>query len=149
MEFRTLPQEATNENFKMLAKALSGDMSFSLSRTTATPLVSECAAGDMEYEIEIGLVTAAGELHSWYNGPVFLAIADNDDTGAATINPAAGEHEMTDGKLTVTVTLPKAVWTATKAATLTVSDPATAGTGICGWVVANATFVATVTADPE
>jgi type IV secretory pathway TrbD component len=56
---------------------------------------------------------------------------------------------MTNGQLTVTVTLPKAVWTATKKATLTVSDPATAGTGICGWVVANKTFVATVTADPE
>jgi hypothetical protein len=45
------------------------------------------------------------------------------------------------------VTLPKAVWTAGNTATLTVSDPVAAGTGICGWAVADKTFVATVTAD--
>ena len=149
MEFRTLSHETTNENFKMLAKAMSGDMEFSLSQSTATPLVSECTAGDVEYDITISLVTAAGELHSWYNGEVLLAIADNDDTGVAAIDPAAGEHVMTNGVLTVKVTLPKAVWTALKTATLTVSDPATAGTGICGWVVANKTFVASITADPQ
>lgn len=148
MEFRTLPHEITNENFKILAKAMSGDMAFSLSQTTATPLVSECTAGDVVYDVTISLVTAAGELHSWYNGEVLLAIEDNDGTGAATISPAAGERAMTNGQLTVTVTLPKAVWTATRAATLTVSDPATAGTGICGWAVADKTFVATITADP-
>jgi hypothetical protein len=147
MEFRTLPHEITNENFKMLAKAMSGDMVFSLSQTTATPLVSECTAGDVVYDITISLVTAAGELHSWYNGEVLLAIEDNNGTLVAAISPAAGEHKMTNGQLTVTVTLPKAVWTAGNTATLTVSDPVAAGTGICGWAVADKTFVATVTAD--
>jgi hypothetical protein len=46
--------------------------------------------------------------------------------------------------LEVDVTLAKGAWTAGSTATLTVSDPVTAGTGVTGWAVADATFVATV-----
>lgn len=147
MEFRTLVHEDINENFKMLTKAMSGDMKFTLSQTTAAaPTVAAVTAGDVVFNIGIKLETAAGELHSWYNGKVLLAIADDDSTGVASILPIAGEHAMVNGELSVAVTLPKAVWTAGKKATLTVSDPATAGTGIMGWAVADATFVATVQA---
>ena len=146
MEFRTLENAALNDNFGLLAKAMSGDMKFSLSQTTAAPTVAECTAAAQVYNITISLTTAAGELHSWYNGKVLLAIADNDDTGTASIDPAAGERAMTNGVLEVEVTMSKAVWTANKTATLTVSDLATAGTGILGFVVADATFVATVKA---
>ena len=146
MEFRTLENAALNDNFGLMAKAMSGDMKFSLSQTTAAPTVAECTAAAQVYNITISLTTAAGELHSWYNGKVLLAIADNDDTGTASIDPAAGERAMTNGVLEVEVTMSKAVWTANKTATLTVSDLATAGTGILGFVVADATFVATVKA---
>lgn len=132
--------------FSLLQKAMSGDMVFKLSQTTAAPKVADLAAKDAVYNIVIRLESAAGDLHDWYNGKVLLAISDNDSTGEATITPAAGEHNMVNGVLMVEVRMPKAVWTAGKAATLTVSDPATAGTGINGWAVANATFVATVTA---
>lgn len=146
MEFRTLENAALNDNFGLMAKAMSGDMKFSLSQTTAAPTVAECTAAAQVYNIVISLTTAAGELHSWYNGKVLLAIADTDDTGVASIDPAAGERAMTNGVLEVAVTMSKAVWTANKTATLTVSDLATAGTGILGFVVADATFVATVKA---
>ena len=146
MKFRTLENAALNDNFGLLAKAMSGDMVFSLSQTTASPTVAECAAAAQVYNITISLTTAAGELHSWYNGKVLLAIKDDDGTGTATISPAAGEHAMTNGVLEVEVTMDKAEWTAGKKATLTVSDLATAGTGILGFVVADATFVATVKA---
>lgn len=132
--------------FSLLQKAMSGDMVFKLSQTTAAPKVADLAAEDAVYNIVIRLESAAGDLHDWYNGKVLLAISDNDSTGAATITPAAGEHNMVNGVLMVEVRMPKAVWTAGQVATLTVSDPATAGTGINGWAVANATFVATVTA---
>lgn len=144
MRFRDLDREDLNDNFAMLAKGMSGNMVFSLSRTTAAPTVAAVTANDQVYPITVSLVDSDGNLHSWYNGPVLLAIADNDSTGVATISPAAGERNMTNGQLVVTVTLGKAVWTASKIATLTVSDPATAGTGICGWVVADKTFVATI-----
>lgn len=146
MEFRTLPHETVNENFKMLAKGMSGDMVFKLSQTTAAPTAAQCAAADQVYDIGIRLESATGELHSWYNGKVLIAIADDDSTGVATISPAGGEVAMTNGQLTVTVTLPKAVWTASKKATFTVSGLATAGTGIGGFTMTAKTFVATVAA---
>ena len=146
MKFRTLENAALNDNFGLMAKAMSGDMKFSLSQTTAAPTVAECKAAAQVYNIVISLTTAAGELHSWYNGKVLLAIEDNDGTGVASIDPAAGEHAMTNGVLEVEVTLSKAAWTANSTATLTVSDLATAGTGILGFVVADATFVAKVKA---
>lgn len=146
MEFRTLENAALNDNFGLMAKAMSGDMVFSLSQTTAAPKAAECAAAAQVYTIAISLTTAAGELHSWYNGKVLLAIEDDDDIGAASIDPAAGERAMTNGVLEVEVTMSKAAWTAGKKATLTVSDLATAGTGILGFVVADKTFVATVAA---
>lgn len=147
-----MPHAETNENFAIMARymeevrdALAGDRVISLSRTTATPLVSELGAGDVVYSITISLKNAAGKLLDWYNGKIKLAIADDDSTGAATIDPAAGEHNMVGGQLVVDVTMPTAVWTAGKKATLTVSAPTTATNAIITGV-ANATFVATVTA---
>ena len=128
----------------MVTKALSGDMVFKCTPATAAPSAAAAAAGDIVYKVKVTLENAAGKVHDWYNGPVLLAISDDDSTGNATISPAAGERNMTNGELEVTVTLPKAAWTASKAVTLTVADPATAGTGICGWAVADKTFVATL-----
>ena len=71
MKFRTLENAALNDNFGLLAKAMSGDMVFSLSQTTASPTVAECTAAAQVYNITVSLTTAAGELHSWYNGKVF------------------------------------------------------------------------------
>ena len=128
----------------MVTKALSGDMVFKCTPATAAPSAAAAALGDIVYKVKVTLENAAGEVHDWYNGPVLLAIATNDSTGVPTISPAAGEHNMTNGELEVTVTLPKAEWTATKTVTLTVSDLEAAGTGICGWTVASKTFVATL-----
>ena len=152
--FNEMPHEDLNQNFDMinagsppldlLVKAMGGDMVFKCTPATAAPSAAAAALADIAYTVTVTLESAAGEVHSWYNGPVLLAIADDDSTGNATISPAAGERNMTNGELEVTVTLPKAAWTAGKAVTLTVADPATAGTGICGWAVANKTFVATL-----
>jgi hypothetical protein len=152
--FNEMPHEDLNQNFDMinagspplnlLVKAMGGDMVFKCTPETAAPSAAAAAAADVEYTVTVTLETADGEVHSWYNGPVKVAISDDDSTGNATISPAAGERNMTDGSLDVVVTLPKAAWTAGSAVTLTVSDPETAGTGICGWAVADETFVATL-----
>lgn len=136
-----------NETFTALMKGLAGDYKIKCTPDKATPLVSELKAGKVSFAVDVSLESNDGEIHSWYNGPVKIAIAE-DDTGAgceATINPEAGAQMMTNGHLTVTVTMAKATWTATKKATLTVSDPDNTGFG--GWTAADATFVATVTAD--
>lgn len=132
-------------NDAMFAKALGGDIRIVLSQTTAAPTVAECAADAQVYAIGIALKTAAGETHSWYNGKIKLAIADDDSTGAATIDPEAGEISMVNGEASVEVTMDKAAWTATKKATLTVSKPTSAKAPILE-TVADATFVATVAA---
>lgn len=149
----TLNYEDLNDNFTLMADymesvrdALAGDREISLSQTTAAPLVSELGDGDVVYSITISLKNAAGKLLDWYNGKIKLAIADND-TPDATINPAAGEHDMVGGQLVVTVTMPKATWEAEKTATLTVTAPTTATNAIITGV-GTKTFVATVTADP-
>lgn len=149
----TLNYEDLNDNFTLMADymesvrdALAGDRVISLSQTTAAPLVSELAADKVVYSITISLENAAGKLLDWYNGKIKLAITD-DDTPNATIDPEAGEHDMVGGQLTVTVTMPKAEWQATKKATLTVSAPTSATNAIITGVGAK-TFIATVTADP-
>ena len=145
-----MPHAETNENFAIMARymeevrdALAGDRVIVLSQATATPLVSELAADDVVYSITISLKNAAGKLLDWYNGKIKLAISDDDSTGEATIDPEAGEISMVGGVASVTVTMSKASWTATKAATLTVSKPTSAKSPIME-IAANATFVATV-----
>ena len=128
----------------MVTKALSGDMVFKCTPPTAAPSATAAAQAAIVYKVKVTLESAAGEVHDWYNGPVLLAISGTDGTGTATISPAAGERNMTNGELEVTVTLPKVAWTSGSVVTLTVSDPADAGTGICGWTVADTTFVATL-----
>ena len=151
----TLNYEDLNDNFTLMADyiesvrdALAGDRVISLSQTTATPLVSELGAADVVYSITISLKNAAGKLLDWYNGKIKLAIAENDDGEGCTvaINPAAGEHDMVGGKLDVTVTMPTETWVAGKKVTLTVSAPSVATNAIITGV-ADATFIATVTAD--
>ena len=142
-EFRTLERQDLNDNFALLIKALQGDVVIKLSQATAAPTAAACAAAAQVYPIGIRLETAAGELHNWYNGKIKLAISDDDSTGAATIDPEAGEISMVGGVASVTVTMSKASWTATKAATLTVSKPTSAKSPIME-IAANATFVATV-----
>ena len=142
-EFRTLERQDVNENFALLIKALQGDVVIKLSQATAAPTAAACAANAQVYPIGIRLETAAGELHNWYNGKIKLAISDDDSTGEATIAPEAGEISMVGGVASVTVTMSKASWTATKAATLTASKPTSAKSPIME-IAANATFVATV-----
>ncbi len=143
MEYRATERQDLNENFGMLANALSAIPVIKLSPATAAPTVAECTAAAQVYKIGIRLENAAGDLHSWYNGKVLLAIADDDSTGVASIVPAAGEISLVNGVGEVEVTMSKAAWTAGKKATLTVSKPTTAKAPVME-AVADATFVATV-----
>ena len=131
------------DGFKTLLKGMCGDYKLACSPATAAPSAAALADAAIAYTVDVTLSTADGEVHSWYSGPVKIAIADND-TPNATISPTAGAQYMTNGHLTVTVTLPKGTWEAGKAATLTVSDPDNTGFG--GWTASDATFVATVAA---
>lgn len=107
----------------LVASALSGDLVFQVTPATAGASKAALATADTVVNMKVRLVNAAGAVHNWYNGKVTLAIADDDDTGVAAIAPAAGERAMVNGELDVVMTLPTAVWTKNKAATLTVTPP--------------------------
>lgn len=135
---------AIADNTALINKIMSGDYAFEVDPATASPTVAECTANAMTYTVTVSLVDGDGNVYTGYNGKVLLAVADTDGSFHATIDPTAGERAMTNGVLEVDVTLAKGAWTAGSTATLTVSDPVTAGTGVTGWAVADATFVATV-----
>jgi len=137
----------TNDNaangeqaFETLLKGLAGDYVIVCDPATTTP---EPTSEAWTQEVVVTLETADGEVHTWYNGPIKLAIDDTSIAGTASIDPAAGEHNMTNGKLTVTVSGDAKDWLNGDTVTLTVSDPDTSGFG--GWTASDATFVATFT----
>lgn len=119
-------QDYLNEliGFKpLVTSALSGDLVFKVTPATGTASKAALATADTVVTLKVTLENAAGKVHDWYNGKVTLAIADDDPTGVAEILPAAGEVAMVNGELDVVMTLPTAVWTKTKIATLTVTAP--------------------------
>ena len=139
-----------NQNFGILMESLMADVAgvkFVVSPATAAPLVSELTAGGAEFDVTISLMTGDDILCDWFNDNVKLGITDNDDTGTATIVPAAGNAPMVGGQLKVKVSMDEAVWTAGKKATLTVTRPDASAHPVLTNISA-ATFVATVTADP-
>jgi hypothetical protein len=97
------------EGLDAFIKAMSGDMVFKVTPSSATQ-----AAGSTGFseKVSVKLESADGEVNSWYNGPVTIAIDDTSSAGVASILPAAGSHNMTDGKLDVTLTGSAAAWLA-------------------------------------
>lgn len=126
------------EGFTALLKGLAGDYVLSCSPSTATKAPTSSA---WSQTVTVSLKTAAGEVHTWYNGPVKLAVADTSSAGTASISPSAGNQMMTDGTLTVTLSGNAANWLNGETATLTVAVPDT--TAIGGWTTSSATCVVT------
>ena len=129
------------EAFEALMKGLAGDFVIVCDPETATPEPTDAA---WSQTVTVTLETYDGELHSWYNGPITLAVEDAGG-GTASILPVAGEQMMTNGTLSVVLSGDANTWANGETATLTVSDPATAGTGFNGWVASDATCVITFT----
>jgi hypothetical protein len=134
--------------FQTLMKALSGDFVLKVTPATATPAPTAAA---WTQAAVVTLETADGEVHEWYNGPVTLAIADTSTAGTASITPAAGAHNMTNGQLAVTIAGDAAAWLATETVTLTASMADQDASGdtdknLFGKAVADKTCVLTFTA---
>ncbi len=125
---------------EQLIKACSGDMQFSVSPATATPAPTSEA---WSQEVEITLTDSEGNVHTWYNGPIKLAIGDTSSAGTASIDPTSTTPSMTNGKYTVAIEGDAESWLNEETATLTVSDPDT--DAIMGIAVADATCVLTFT----
>lgn len=128
------------DDWTPFAAALSGD-----SKPVCTAATASAAATTAAWTktTVVSLKTAAGKVHSWYNGGITLAIADTG-TGTASISSptAAGTWNMTNGQLSVTIAGDASTWSAGATATLTASMPS-AQNGLVGGSTATATFVVT------
>ena len=125
--------------FEALLKGLAGDYVIKCDPETVAP---EPTNAVWSQTVTVTLETTDGEVHTWYNGPVKLAVGDTGG-GTATITPGAGNRMMTNGSLTVVLAGDEATWAHGETATLTVSDPDNTGFG--GWTAADATCVVTFT----
>ena len=122
-------------------KAIQGDLK--LVCTPAT--VAKTATSEAWTEtVVVTLTNNDGELCQWYNGNVTIAVADTG-TGTASISPAAGAVQMTDGSLTVVLSGDAGSnnWANEQTATLTVSPTANNAGIVQGSLIANATCVVT------
>lgn len=127
-------------------KAHSGDIQLEVVVPDTTPAPTTDA---WSQTMTVRLQTADGEVHTWYNGPVTLAIADTGG-GTATIVPAAGAHNMVGGELDVVVAGEANTWANGEAVTLTASigDQDSSGDtdkAILGYAIADHTGVITFT----
>lgn len=89
-----------------LLKGVSGDLVLDVTANETKAATAEA----WTKTINIALKTAAGGLHKWYNGPITLAVTNTSSAGTASITPAAGSHNMTDGELSVVMAGDEADW---------------------------------------
>lgn len=122
-------------------KAVQGDLK--LVCTPAT--VAKTATSEAWDEtVVITLTNNDGEVCQWYNGNITIAVGDTG-TGTASIVPAAGAIQMTDGVATVVLSGDAGVdnWANLQTATLIVSPTANNAGIVQGSLIANATCVVT------
>lgn len=122
----------------MMAKALSGDIIWTLTPATTTRAATTSA---FTRNVVVQLTDSAGNVHRWFNKAITtgVSIADTSTAGASTI--ASTTLTLVNGEATITVTGSAAAWLAAETNTLTV-----AALTILGVTAAAKTSVETITA---
>lgn len=115
--------------------AMAGDMVLTITPATVNRAATAAA---WTRTVTIQLETAAGEVHTWYNADLAVAIATTSVAGTASITDAT--PPMVAGVCQVVVSGDAAAWLAVETDTLTLSDQT-----IMGNVVAGGTSVQTFT----
>jgi hypothetical protein len=143
-EITGLSPQVRDELARMQAlrdKAMSGDIAYLVSPATAD---REATAAAWTQALEISLVTAAGEVHEWFNGTIATAasVADTSDAGAASISGTS--LVFVKGKATLPLTGSAHAWVADETATVTIAQKT-----ILGTTVAQKTHVTTIVAAQE
>ena len=135
--------DATADITKM-NEAMSGDIVLKCTPTALGSSAADIAAavladGYFEREVEISLVNAAGEVHTWFNGQLSVAGSETN-AGDGTADPTAAKVTLVNGVGTCIFRYLK-TWATGDIATLTI----TGGT-ILGYTIANKTSVDTLIA---
>lgn len=121
----------------MMAKAISGDMIF-----TITPATTTKAAGTyaISRDVTVALTDALGCVHTWFNRTVTSACSIGDTSTAGTAAIGTTTLTYVNGVATKTVTAVSAAWVGAETNTLTVANMT-----VLGQTVTGVTSVQTIT----
>lgn len=119
-------------------KALSGDLVWVLTPSTAAPVPTAAA---WTRDVLVELKTAAGEVHTWFSDAIATGVSIADDSTAGTASITSTTLTIVNGKAVITVSGDEAAWLDTETDTLTVAEAT-----VLGYTVAAKTSVETFTA---
>lgn len=117
---------------RLVEEAIMGDMVMVITPTTDTPAPTAKA---WEYEVEVAIKDASGNVHTWLTKDFATSVAITDDS-AAGVASVDGETPTTlslvNGKATITIKGTKAAWLNAETVTLTLSNLTIAGYTVTG-----------------
>jgi len=136
-DLQGIPLELRRELI-IFGKGASADMSLSITPATTT---RPATAAAWTRRVTVRLVTAAGEVHSWFNGSFVTtaSIANTSVAGTATIPSTT--LSFVDGVANIIVSGDAAAWLNGETNTLTIGNITVLGTTVTG-----GTSVETITA---
>jgi hypothetical protein len=126
---------AMRDHLTLLHKALAGDIAWSVSPATVTGTSTSAA---WTRTVNIKLVTAAGEVHEWFDKAIATGVAVTDDSTAGTASIPSTTLTVEKGCAAVVVSGDAAEWAGAETDTLTVAQAT-----ILGYTVAAKTSVET------
>jgi hypothetical protein len=131
-------KNVASDDIDMVAKALSGDLVF-----TVTPATVDRVAGTyaISRDVSIALTDALGNVHTWFNKTITSACSVGDTSTAGTAAIANTTLIFVNGVATKTITAASAAWVAEETNTLTIAQATIVGT-----TVASKTSVETIVA---
>lgn len=127
-----------SDNVDMLAKAMAGDLIFTVTPATTTRVAGTYA---INRAAEVALTDALGNIHTWFNKVVTSACSVGDTSTAGTAAIATTTLTFVNGVATKTVTSASAAWVTAETNTFTVANMT-----CMGYTVATKTSVETITA---
>lgn len=117
---------------RLVEEAIMGDMVMVITPTTDTPAPT---AEAWEYEVEVAIKDASGNVHTWLTKDFATSVAITDDS-AAGVASVDGETPTTlslvNGKATITIKGTEAAWLNAETVTLTLSNLTIAGYTVTG-----------------
>lgn len=127
-----------NKEARLMQEAAGGDISFSITPATVTPVPTSEA---WTRRVLIKVVNSSGETHTWLNKAytTTLSIADTSTAGTASITSTT--LTLVNGQATVVVSGDAQDWLDTETDTLTVANIT-----VMGYTVTGGTSVETFTA---
>ena len=107
--YKAINDARANSGVGILRSAIDSDIKIALSPATTTRAATAAA---FSRDVNVRLQTAAGAVHSWYNGTLAISAADTSSAGTISIKDSATEVTLVNGEGSVTLNGNAAAWLA-------------------------------------